>query len=193
MDKVINFDEIAARYCLSGHFNIDASNSAVLKQIFAYTEGKEVPGIDPKKGICLSGPKGTGKSVIMKTLAVIQGYAIDNIVSLPGYYQQKGDVIFEQYSKRYRNKDGEQVLNFRMANDLGREEKTAQFMGVNYEDPGARYVFERYELFQNFKIKTNFTTNIESAQGFIDRYGELNYDRICEMCNFLILEGPSRR
>ena len=193
MSRVVNFDDIAAQYCKSGLYLYDDDNSPVLRKIFAYIERKQADGIDLSKGICLMGPTGTGKSVIMKTLAKIQGYAVDNIPSLPGYYSQKGFEIFDPFNKRYRTTiSGEQVYNHRMFNDIGREVIEAQYMG-NKIDVVAQLIYDRYELFQNYGIKTNFTTNYLTDLEFINRYGVLNYGRIKEMCNFLELNGESRR
>lgn len=186
------FIEQASRKCGAGEYVIDDSNREIVNQVILYANRDPEFNGDLLKGICICGPIGTGKSLLMKTLGIvmIEKFAIDNIVSLNGYYQQKdvGDIAFNNIRAAY-------ILgkkNHRCCNDLGREYPTVMHMG-NTEDIGTRYIYERYELFQDHGIKTYFTTNFEKAQDFIDRYGELNYDRIKEMSNFMFLTGRSRR
>lgn len=182
------------RFCTSGKFDVDTHNEQALIQIVHYMNGDVRFEGNLRKGICIAGPKGTGKSMIFKTInAMLQPknrFGIDNLVTLAGYYSQKdiGDSCFNSILLSH-NKG---VPNHRLGNDLGREKETVQYMG-NTEDVGARYIYERYELFQNQRIKTHFTTNFTDAGKFEQRYGDLNYDRIKEMCNFIFLNGPSRR
>lgn len=119
-----------------------------------------------------------------------QSFGVDNIISMAGYYSQKdvGDSMFNDLRKPYRA-DGKP--NHRMCNDLGREIDKSQYMG-NIEDVGGRYIFERYEVFQNHRVKTHFTTNMDNDQ-LLKRYGNLNHDRLKEMCNLIYVGGESHR
>lgn len=200
--KNVDFTRILDSFCKNKDFIIDDNNKYVVRQIIKYIDKDPSFNGDLKKGICVAGPKGVGKSILMKAMTMTfkgheanTGYrhdvfTMDNIVSLAGYYSQKdqGDAIFNDLTKP--NLNGR--VNIRCCNDIGREMKESIYMGMR-EDVGARYIYSRYELWQDQKIKTHFTTNMVKAEEFEARYGDLNYDRMKEMCNFIFLNGPSRR
>jgi DNA replication protein DnaC len=186
------FVDKASALCLSGEFKITESNMETIKQLIYYAlEDKKFNG-NLKKGICLYGPKGVGKSIMLKTLNTMvtdtQSFKIDNIISLGGYFAQIGDAMFNDIKSLNRVSG---TINHRMCNDLGREIDKSMYMG-NTEDVGARYIFERYEIFQNHRVKTHFTTNLDSDQ-LLKRYGNLNHDRLKEMCNLIYVGGESHR
>ncbi len=194
-----DFDSILNEFCKNG-YKITDHNRDALSQVIQYMNRSPKFVGDLRKGLCICGSKGTGKSILLKAMnrAFLriedqsgqrqESFLVDNIVSLAGYYQQKGDTIFNDLRTPFL-KDRR---NHRMCNDIGREVTETLFMG-NREDVGARYIYERYELFQNSRIKTHFTTNYTSADQFQKRYGDLNYDRMIEMCNFIFIDGPSWR
>lgn len=191
---VLDLGKAAIRYCTKGGFDVDADNKPVIDQLILYINQDPAFDGNLSKGICICGPKGTGKSILLKAMNTLlpekSRFSIDNMVSLAGFYSQKdiGDTCFNQIIQSHLKGS----KNHRLGNDLGREKNPVMYMG-NSEDVGAKYVYERYELFQNHRVKTHFTTNIMTTEDFQARYGDLNYDRIKEMCNFLFLEGPSRR
>ena len=186
------FEAAASEYCVGSKFLTNKNNEKVVRELVLYIAGDKRFDGNLNKSIFLCGSKGMGKSIMLKAMNKLlhenDRYKTDNIVSLAGYYQQIGDVLFNDISNGYR-KDGK--LNHRMCNDLGREIDKSMYMGNN-EDVGARYIFERYEVYQDHKAKTHFTSNMDGKQ-LLERYGDLNLDRLKEMCNLIFISGDSFR
>ncbi|MBL7942096.1 MAG: ATPase, partial [Flavobacteriales bacterium] len=55
----------------------------------------------------------------------------------------------------------------------------------NRVNVGAELIWARYNLFQDYGIKTHFTTNIINANDIERLYGEINRGRLREMCNWI--------
>lgn len=200
MDNNVKYlNKEASRFC-DGEFIFDEYNTEVCRQMVYYANKDSRFKGNLKKGIILLGGKGVGKSVLLKALNSISldmdKFSIINSVSLAGYFSKIGDTAFDkicQYSVPNSNSFHEKFKpNHIMVNDLGRESNESIYMGQR-ESVGARLIYERYEMFQNSRIKTHFTTNLMTDKSIIDLYGDLNFDRLREMCNFFYLEGPSRR
>ena len=180
---------------------VDRNNIRAIDQLILYaTRSKDFDG-DLNKGICMAGPKGTGKSVLMKTLGRImpakEQFKMVSMVKMELDYRKMGASVFDEFNSPTMQLPGSYNLgpakpNNVCGNDLAREPRESIYMGGR-EDVGATFVYLRYDLFQDFGTKTHFTTNMQTKEEFEARYGDLNYDRIIEMCNIIFLRGDSRR
>jgi len=183
---------------LGKEFIIDDHNRRAVEQIVAYINRSPTFEGSLQKGICLAGPMGTGKTQLMrvmqKLMTDIEPFGIVSLVSMASYYNQKeiGEIALSDIKRVSVQSFVGYRLNHICGNDLGRENPESINMGAR-EDVRARFIYERYDLFQMHKVKTHFTNNFEERSDFEERYGNLNYDRIKEMCNIIFLNGESRR
>ena len=175
------FGQVAARWC-NNRYNIDESNYHAIKVVINYIT-REKPMDGGLKGIMLFGDRGTGKTVIMKTMNALMPdedkFTFVNVPQLAGYYSQKGDEIFDKFN---RTTDGNWVMNQQSKlnhiclNDLGREKMESMWMG-NKEDVGSMLIYLRYDLFQDRRVITHGTSNFQNLDECAERYGDLNADR----------------
>ena len=198
-ENELAFEDVAKRWCIGGRFIVDQHNIEAVNQLFFYiNRSKEFEG-NLRKGICLVGDIGVGKTIMMKTLNA--GYAANddrrfrviNTSSIASYYRMKGDeTLLPLKDSQHEIGNRHWVRNNICLDDIGREPLDVQWMG-NHENVGAWLIFNRYELWQNMGVVTHFTTNITSPDEFIEKYGKVNYSRMKEMCNFINVGGGDRR
>lgn len=196
-EQMTIFGRVAAKWC-NNRYDIDESNYyAISKAIDYITRHKPMP--QGLKGLLLFGDRGTGKTVIMKAINALlpdeEKFTFVNVPQISGYYSQKGDEVFERFSRGF---DSNYIMNqprkknHICLNDIGRERIENQWMG-NKEDVGSMLIYIRYDLFQDFRVITHATSNFQTMDEWVERYGDLNADRIREMFYFIELNGKSRR
>ena len=111
-------------------------------------------GIDPNKGILLSGPVGCGKTSLMKLLPHfvphLRSYEIVPSRNLTFQFNNVGFKIIEQYGNN----------KFYCFDDLG-VEPTGRHFGKDCNVMG-EILLSRHDLFIKHKIKTFITTNLNA-------------------------------
>lgn len=175
-------------------FVIDNDNRHLINSLFYYVNGKSHPRfmLDPKKGVLLFGPVGTGKSTIIRILGELlrlngQGYATINCSYLTTQYASTGLEALNS-STFNETEVGYKPVN-RAFDELGREPRPAKYYGNDLNV--MQYILQcRYEI--RDKVRTFATTNLR-PEGLSDLYGQYIADRVGEMFTLVELKGKSRR
>ena len=151
-------------------------------QIKDWTTCKKL-GIDPKKGILLSGPVGCGKTSLMKLLRYITPhyppYDIIPTRNVTFAFNHIGYNTIEQYGDN----------RFYCFDDLGIE-PIGRFFGKDCNVVG-EILLSRHELFLKHRIKTHCTTNL-NAQEIEEHYGNRVRSRMREMFNLVGFDNNSK-
>ena len=173
------------------NFVIDKENEEVLEILLYYFNDIKSHALDPKKGICLYGNVGSGKTMMMKIMRncncnifgfktcrqLSEVYAIEGFEGLRSYGKQ---AVRWEYS--------EQKFNHLLIDDLGAE-NDSRYYGHEI-NVMSEILLDRYEFFISDGLITNLTTNL-SKEEISDRYSYRVYSRMQEMFNFLKLGGSS--
>lgn len=182
-------------------FSIDNMNASVYENVRKWADArpfkcldpsdpsKVIPG-NPKKGLYICGPTGSGKSVLVSVIRTYLAslYAkirIGEQVEPMTWESRRADEICVEYAK---SGDLAQFLNARIlcVHDVGSEQNETMYMGNRVEV--IRTILE-YRGDRN-----NLMTILTSNDRIIDaRYGERVASRLCEMCNYYELTGKDRR
>lgn len=139
-------------------------------------------GIDPDKGLLLSGPVGCGKTSLMKLLR--------HIVPHQRPYQviPSRNVVFAFNHIGYRTIEDYGNVQFFCFDDLGVEPMGRHF-GKDCNVLG-EILLSRHELFLDRGIKTHATTNL-NAQELEDLYGNRVRSRMRELFNLVAFDAGS--
>lgn len=182
-------------------FTIDDANSEVYENVRKWADARPfmclnpnspnvtIPG-DPKKGLYICGPTGSGKSVLVSVIRTYLAslYAkirIGEQVEPLTWESRRADEICVEYAK---SGDLTQFLTARVLciHDIGSEQKETLYMGNRVEV--IRTILEYRG------DRTNLMTILTSNDRIVDtRYGERVTSRLCEMCNYFELVGKDRR
>lgn len=140
-------------------------------------------GIDPDKGILLSGPVGCGKTSLMKLLRHIvphrRPYEIIPARNVAFAFNHIGYRIIEDYG------DG----RFYCFDDLGVEPMGRHF-GKDCNVMG-EVLLSRHELFQKKGIPTHATTNLNAVE-LEERYGNRVRSRMRQMFNLIAFDKDAK-
>lgn len=211
-DKVLA--DFAKKY--QREFIIDETNEPQFKLLCMYFSGdttfenattrnkageKVSAGFSLKKGILLMGPKGTGKTSLMKMFRVNPHacFSVKSALTITQAYRdqkdsEKADVL-EYYSKTIKQPVNANI--FRQSelgicfDDIGREDESNKY--GNYLNVIAYLISTRYEYEVPFKY-THYTTNI-SSETIEKLYGTRTRDIFRETVNQITFSPrlPSRR
>lgn len=170
-------------------FIIDDDNKSVIDQLcFYFTLDSRFSG-DLKKGICLAGPVGTGKSFMMKifielmnTLPVI--YIFKSSLSVVEDFLTGGMPSIKNSSLGPGYKYGY------CYDDIGSEPFESKYMG-NCLGVMSYLITKRYEAGGPYR-NIFFTSNLGKSQ-IETAYGTRVKSRMVEMVNFIHLMGNDRR
>jgi DNA replication protein DnaC len=182
-------------------FVLDKFNKTVFSELYEYFMGR--PGnLDLNKGILLSGKVGTGKSMIMKIFSkfLINIYSknlftVTNINEVQENYLMKGIEGMNPFTRNVKKNKYEVEVKLPAGicfDDIGIEQPVIKSFGNEFnlfED----LLLSRYELFQDEKIKTHLTSNLDIKTMKEYYKNERLISRFKEMFNIVILPGKDRR
>ena len=156
-------------------FNLDDENRDAVRYVLAWAIAHPSFAGDAGKGLMLMGHRGTGKTLLMRSL---------------GACLERNPLHFRTFNTRKivsaYNVDGDEGLREYLAprhmmfDDLG-DERTGQHYGDKVEVMGL-VIQERYELFVNDGVISHFTTNL-LPDDIRTRYGDRVYSRLKHMVN----------
>lgn len=157
-------------------FIVDDENKHAVRQILAWSCGHPQFEGDVNKGLLITGHKGSGKTLLLRALALCLDYTMN----------------FQTHSTRKitsaYNADGDEgIASFTRSrhiayDDLG-DERTGQHYGDKVEVMSL-VVQDRYEMFVDQGCLTHFTTNLTPSE-IKERYGERVYSRLKHMVNII--------
>lgn len=187
-NKVYNY--LCSR--LRGDVKLSQSDKHVYRKLTKYFIGENDVDFsgDLKKGICLYGDVGTGKSITMEVFSAFtyetpNKFKIYDIKEIAREVQIQGIEVLKEYTKGNCCYD-----------DVGFE-RNVQHYGSKYD------VFEEivnimYDKFQKTGRVFHMTTNLGITEDFghgtiNEKYNRRVVDRLREMFNFIELNGESKR
>lgn len=185
---------------------IDEFNQDAINQVWLYLNQKSEFNGDLNKGICLFGPKGTCKTTLLKAMnECLTGTELkckfQSIPQLSDEFEKSGVEVLDTFKKSNQLVNSPSFKGIKrchvIADDIGREKVSAQSF-ADKRGVGATFIYDRYILWQDHRVLTHFTTNFDMTsvvdfETFSNRYGDLNADRLREMCNFIQIGGESKR
>jgi hypothetical protein len=175
---------------------VDGYNRSLFNEVFAYLEGRSAI-LDPRKGLLLTGPIGSGKTTLIRAVAFYQklalglkdgrcegGFRIDSASYVAMLFMTGGYTALQPYT--YNEDKSAYTVCF---DELGREPLPVKYFGSELNV--MQYILQcRYESIAD--CLTHVTTNL-SVEELEERYGDYIADRINEMFNVCQLNGASRR
>ncbi|MEM6734561.1 MAG: ATPase [Bacteroidota bacterium] len=184
--KILVYLNAKGKLLFGKHFKIYEEDHDVLLKLCHYYirdfENCKKHGIDPDKGLLLSGPVGCGKTSLMKLLR--------HIVPHQRPYQiiPSRNVVFAFNHIGYRTIEDYGNGQFFCFDDLGVEPMGRHF-GKDCNVLG-EILLSRHELFQKRGIKTHATTNL-NAQELEELYGNRVRSRMRELFNLVAFDRGS--
>lgn len=177
--------------CTRGDFRIDERNRDTVRSLFLYFLGQSGP-LDPRKGLWLSGPVGTGKSTLLYVFSrfmreLRQGFRVYVCSQVTTEYSLHGD-LSRYLDNAGWSASGPVPMCF---DELGREPIPAKYFGTEL-NVMQHILHLRYSYWQTEGLKTYVTTNLFPDE-IEKKYGDYIRDRRREMFNLIKLEGTSRR
>ena len=185
--KVLIYLEAKGKLIFGKHFKIYEEDGLVLLKLCNYMvrdfENCAKYGIDPNKGILLSGPVGCGKTSLMKLLRFLvphrKPYEVIPVRNIAFGFNHIGYKTIEDYG------DG----HFYCFDDLGIEPLGRHF-GKDCNVMG-EIILSRHELFLKTKIPTHATTNL-NAEELEERYGKRVRSRMRQMFNLIAFDKTTK-
>ena len=174
---------------------LDKRNEEVLWKLISYFTRQHDCPLNIKKGLCLYGDIGTGKSTIMKCLSK---FTSDYDLKTRFDFVYMDDVYSDCSSKGLESLDDYKFKSC-CFDDIGmRAEKNVNNYGTSINSY-QELVKRQYRRFSRpTPSLSHYTTNIQYSnqdhtKQLMKVFGGRELDRFREMCNFVPLLGPSRR
>lgn len=142
--------------------------------------------LNPKqaKGICLSGPFGSGKTAVMKFISAYTRAEIIPVTEMTYSWihsKEKCNIIMDILVS-----DNSAVI----LDDFGAESKA---LAYGNEFPMDMIIDKRFSLYDDSRALTHLTTNIVTEKELNAIYGDRITSRILGMCTFISLTGEDWR
>lgn len=184
-------------------FKMTDWNKKVIGDLCLYFAGEKAfedrgDGYSLQKGILLSGNPGSGKSHLMSAFRQSPHVSYKNVTckSIAEKYrtgwESEGIDTLAYYSYVLQANGDQPYAQVQLGycfGDLGTEEEKKNY--GNAMNVMEHIIFQRYENKLDFNM-THFTTNLNPTE-IETMYGSRVRDRLKEMCNQIVLEGPSFR
>ena len=179
--KTVKYLEAYGKHKFGNKFRIYHEDLKIIHMLICYMayieDGCKKHGIDPNKGLLLTGPIGCGKTSWMHVIQVIglhfQRFQIKSTRDIAFEFNKDGYDTINTYGRAKR------IICF---DDLG-VEQNIKFYG-NECNTMAEILLHRYELLVQQKIITHATTNL-SATELEELYGNRVRSRLREMFNLI--------
>ncbi|MFN3136332.1 MAG: ATPase [Allomuricauda sp.] len=186
-DKMLIYLEAKGKLMFGERFRIYKEDRGILLKLCNYIikdyDSCKKDGIDPNKGLLLSGPVGCGKTSLMRLLKFLvpyqKPYSVIPSRNIVFGFNHIGFKVIEDYGNG-------QYFCF---DDLG-VEPTGRHYGKDCNVMG-EILLSRYELFVNHNIRTHCTTNL-NAKELEERYGKRVRSRMRQMFNLVAFEKDSK-
>lgn len=188
--KILEFFDRKGKELFGGHFRIYPEDHGILHKLCNYAIRDPVNcrkyGLDPDKGLLLSGPVGCGKTTLMKLLRHLvphqRKYEVIPCRNIVFGFNHVGYKTIEDYGSN----------GFLCFDDMG-VEPAGRHYGKDCNVIG-EIMLSRYELFLTNKIKTHATTNLNAAE-LEERYGSRVRSRMRHLFNLIAFdsETPDKR
>lgn len=185
--KVLTYLDAKGKLLFGRKFQIHPEDREVLLKLCNYMVRDHAScrnqGIDPNKGILLSGPVGCGKTSLMKLIRFItphyRPYEIIPARNVVFGYNHIGHRIIEDYGNGH----------FYCFDDIGVEPMGRHF-GKDCNVMG-EILLSRYDLFLESGLRTHGTTNL-NAQELEERYGKRVRSRMRELFNLIAFDQSAQ-
>ena len=185
--KILTYMNAKGKLLFGKNFRIYEEDKEILLKLGNYFirdyEGCKKYGVDPEKGLLISGPVGCGKTSLMKLLRHIvphrRPYEIIPTRNIAFAFNHIGYKIIEDYGNG----------RFYCFDDLGVEPMGRHF-GKDCNVMG-EVILSRYELFLKNNVQTHATTNL-NAKELEDLYGNRVRSRMRQMFNLIAFDKNTK-
>lgn len=181
--KILIYLNVKGKLLFGKDFKIYEDDKPIIFNLSNYFirdyENCKREGIDPDKGILLSGPVGCGKTSLMKLLRHIvphrRPYEVIPARNVAFAFNHVGYKIIEDYGEGH----------FYCFDDLG-VEPVGRHFGKDCNVLG-EIILSRHELYLQCKIPTHATTNLNAVE-LEERYGERVRSRMRQLFNLIAFD-----
>jgi len=181
--KIMIYLEAKGKLLFGDHFRIYKKDQRIIRELCNYfikdKESCEKLGIDPGKGLLISGPVGCGKTSLMKLMKYIVPH------QRPYSVVASRCIVFSFNHLGYKTIEDFGDSQFFCFDDIG-VEPIGRHYGRDCNVMG-EILLSRYELFLETKIKTHATTNL-NAEELEKRFGIRVRSRMRQLFNLIAFD-----
>jgi len=206
-----NGQQLTARLMPPVSFSLNENSMQLFRLLAFYFAGDEaafltqgqslgLEGLSIRKSLCLLGPVGVGKTLLLKTFAAnpIRSYRLTSAEAVESAYRAGED------GRKQQNALGGADGRHLCIDDVCTEEAVVKDYG-NADAPMAKVLLSRYRRYQDGTLPrwaTHLSSNnplyrtagmAANMPSWEERYGERVVNRLEELCNIIPFAGTSRR